>query len=197
MATENSTAWQPFRASQKEVILQAGVAAHIPVRIRYIDDGEARHGVLLLMHGIPTWGYLYHSVIPRLVRAGYRVIAPDFLGHGWSDRRDQFDRSFQDQTRMILGLLSALGLDRVDVVGHDTGGAVALILAIEHSATVRRPFFQLASSENSGVRAQAVERISRSVDPLGEETDELSRLPAPCLQHHHLAKRRLAGPGSL
>lgn len=138
MAIEDSTAWQPFRASQKEIILDAGVAAHISVKIRYIDEGEARHGVVLLMHGIPTWGYLYHSVIPRLVCAGYRVIAPDFLGHGWSDRRDRFDRSFQDQSRMILGLLSALGLERVDVVGHDTGGAVALILAIEHSATVRR-----------------------------------------------------------
>lgn len=138
MAIENSTTWQAFRASQKEVILEAGVAAHIPVRIRYIDDGEARQGVVLLMHGIPTWGYLYHSVIPRLVCAGYRVIAPDFLGHGWSDRRDRLDRSFQDQTRVILGLLSALGLERVDIVGHDTGGAVALILAIEHSATVRR-----------------------------------------------------------
>lgn len=90
------------------------------------------------MHGIPTWGYLYHEVIPILVVAGYRVIAPDFLGHGWSDRRDRFDRSFQDQARMIIALLSALSLEQVDVVGHDTGGAVALILAIEHSEVVRR-----------------------------------------------------------
>jgi len=69
------------------------------------------------MHGIPTWGYLYHAVIPLLVQAGYRVIAPDFLGHGWSDRRDRFDRSFQDQARMIISLLDALHLDCVDVVG--------------------------------------------------------------------------------
>lgn len=130
--------WQQFKASQKEVILPAGTVAHIPVTIRYIDEGQARQGTILLMHGIPTWSYLYHAVVPPLVEAGYRVIAPDFLGHGWSDRRDRFDRSFQDQARMIVALLSALELPQVDVVGHDTGGAVALILAIEHASLVNR-----------------------------------------------------------
>lgn len=128
--------WQDFRADQHEVALSN--VAHIPVTVRYIDVGEAQQGTVLLMHGIPTWGYLYHAVIPPLVQAGYRVLAPDFLGHGWSDRRDRFDRSFQDQARMIVALLAVLGLDRVDVVGHDTGGAVALILAIEQSQLVHR-----------------------------------------------------------
>ncbi|MBE9109863.1 alpha/beta fold hydrolase [Nodosilinea sp. LEGE 07298] len=118
--------------------LPAGAAAHIPVTVRYVDRGEADRGTVLLMHGIPTWGYLYHTVISPLVAAGYRVIAPDFLGHGWSDRRDRFDRSFQDQARMIVAFLATLGLERVDVVGHDTGGAVALILAIEHAPLVNR-----------------------------------------------------------
>lgn len=130
--------WQEFRAAQQELVLPAGTAAHIPVTIRYIDRGEAQLGTVLLMHGIPTWGYLYHAVILILVQAGYRVLVPDFLGHGWSDRRDRFDRSFQDQARMIMALLLALGLEQVDVVGHDTGGAVALILAIEHPKVVNR-----------------------------------------------------------
>ncbi|PSR19826.1 oxidoreductase [filamentous cyanobacterium CCP3] len=138
MPTDQPTwsTWQDFRAAQQELVLAAGTAAHIPVTIRYIDWGEAQLGTVLLMHGIPTWGYLYHAVIPPLVKAGYRVLVPDFLGHGWSDRRDRFDRSFQDQARMIVALLSALGLEQVDMVGHDTGGAVALILAIEHPAVV-------------------------------------------------------------
>ncbi len=130
--------WQAFKADQQELTLPAGAAAHIPVTVRYIDRGQAERGTVLLMHGIPTWGYLYHAVIPPLVAAGYRVIAPDFLGHGWSDRRDRFDRSFQDQARMIVAFLAALGLERVDVVGHDTGGAVALSLAIEHAPLVNR-----------------------------------------------------------
>jgi pimeloyl-ACP methyl ester carboxylesterase len=128
--------WQEFRDAQQEIILPAGQVAHIPVSIRYIDTGEDINGTILLMHGIPTWGFIYHEVIPILAESGYRVIAPDFLGHGWSDRRDCFDRSFQDQAKMIVALLSALAIERVHVVGHDTGGAVALILAIEHPAYV-------------------------------------------------------------
>lgn len=130
--------WKDFKAAQQEMILPGGTAAHIPVTIRYIDMGAASEGTILLMHGIPTWGYLYHAVIPPLVDAGYRVLAPDFLGHGWSDRRDRFDRSFQAQARMIVAFLSSLGIERVNVVGHDTGGAVALILAIEHATLVDR-----------------------------------------------------------
>ncbi|NET09446.1 MAG: alpha/beta hydrolase [Merismopedia sp. SIO2A8] len=130
--------WEDFKSAQTEIILPAGTVAHIPVTARYIDMGESNQGTILLMHGIPTWGYLYHAVIPSLVDAGYRVLAPDLLGHGWSDRRDRFDRSFQDQARFILALLSELDIDRLDIVGHDTGGAVALILAIEHSSIVNR-----------------------------------------------------------
>lgn len=132
--------WMRFRDMQKEVILKASEVAHIDVKIRYIDlgpsstDGET----ILLMHGIPTWGFLYHEIIPRLLKHGYRVVAPDFLGHGFSDKRDRFDRSFQDQARVILALLKNIGLDKVHVVGHDTGGAVALILAIEHAHVVDR-----------------------------------------------------------
>jgi pimeloyl-ACP methyl ester carboxylesterase len=130
--------WQAFRTSQKEVVLPAGTAAHIPVSIRYIDIGppSPTTGTILLLHGIPTWSFLYAPVIQQLVAAGYRVLAPDFLGHGWSDRRDRFDRSFQDQGRMVRGLLDALHVDVVHVVGHDTGGAVALILAIEHAEVI-------------------------------------------------------------
>lgn len=130
------TTWEEFRSAQQEIVLSAVV--HIPVTVRYIDVGEDQCGTILLMHGIPTWGYLYHSIIPSLVQSGYRVIAPDFLGHGWSDRRDRFDRSFQDQARMVTVLLDTLQVKVVDVVGHDTGGAVALILAIEHRQRVNR-----------------------------------------------------------
>lgn len=130
--------WQDYRDAQHEVELPANTVAHIPITISYVDVGTDQAGTILLMHGIPTWGYLYHAVIPPLVQAGYRVIAPDFLGHGWSDQRDRFDRSFQDQVRMILALLDRLDLAQVHIVGHDTGGAVALILAIEHSQVVNQ-----------------------------------------------------------
>lgn len=135
-ARTSSTDWQAFRAAQQSVELPVGSVAHLPLTLRYRDEGVGTRGTVLLLHGIPTWGFLFRHAIPALVGAGYRVIVPDSQGFGWSDRRDCFDRSFQDQAHMVTALLSILGLDRVHVVGHDTGGAVALILAIEHAECV-------------------------------------------------------------
>ncbi len=60
------------------------------------------------------------------------------MGHGWSDRRDRFDRSLVTQGKMILKFLDALNLERVNLVGHDTGGGVSLILAIEAKERINR-----------------------------------------------------------
>ena len=124
---------QAFRARQKTLELDGIV--DFPVRVAYTDVGEGEP--IMLLHGIPTWSYLYNDVIPRLATK-YRVIAPDFLGHGWSDRRDRFDRSLVTQARMIIRLLDALSLDQVHLVGHDTGGGVSLILAIEAPERIDR-----------------------------------------------------------
>ncbi|MEM7591984.1 MAG: alpha/beta hydrolase [Cyanobacteria bacterium P01_A01_bin.83] len=117
---------QAFRERQK--IIKLSDVVDFPVEVAYTDIGEGEP--LILLHGIPTWSYLYNEVIPRLAQH-YRVIAPDFLGHGWSDRRDRFDRSLVTQAKMVLRFLDALKLDRVNLVGHDTGGGVGLRLAIE------------------------------------------------------------------
>lgn len=101
----------------------------------YTDVGAGEPVVLL--HGIPTWSYLYRDVIP-LLEPHCRALAPDFLGHGYSDRRDRFDRSLVAQTAAVLALLDELRIERATFVGHDTGGGVALILAIEHRERVAR-----------------------------------------------------------
>ncbi len=124
---------EEFRARQKTVTLK-GLGA-LDLQMAYIDVGEGEP--VLLLHGIPTWSFLYADVIP-LLEPHCRVIAPDFLGHGWSDRRDRFDRSLIAQTDAVLALLDELGIERVTVVGHDTGGGVALILAIDHPERVAR-----------------------------------------------------------
>ncbi|MEO0760239.1 MAG: alpha/beta fold hydrolase [Pseudomonadota bacterium] len=122
-----------FAARQRRITLEG--VAHAPVEIAYTDLGAG--APLILMHGIPTWSYLYHPVIERLAER-HRVIAPDFIGHGMSDRRDMFDRSLVAQRAMVLGLTDALGLERVTLVGHDTGGGVALIMAVENADRVDR-----------------------------------------------------------
>ena len=65
-------------------------------------------------------------MIPLLAEHA-RVIAPDFLGHGYSDKRDFFDRSLLAQTDMIIRLMDHLGIARATFVGHDTGGGVSLL----------------------------------------------------------------------
>jgi haloalkane dehalogenase len=124
---------ETFRTRQKRVMLEGIV--HLPVEIAYTDVGAGE--TMVLLHGIPTWSFLYHLVIDRLAEQ-YRVVAPDLLGHGYSDRRDCFDRSLPIQARMVRRLLAHLGLSQATLVGHDTGGGVALILAIEHPEMVGR-----------------------------------------------------------
>ena len=124
---------EQFRARQRRITLTG--LGHLDLEMAYTDVGEGRP--LVLLHGIPTWSFLYHDVIP-LLAPHCRVLAPDFLGHGYSDRRDRFDRSLMAQTAAILRLLDQLEIERATFVGHDTGGGVALILGIEHPERVER-----------------------------------------------------------
>lgn len=124
---------QEFRARQRSTELDG--LSYKPLRVAWTELGEGPP--VILLHGIPTWSYLYAEVI-ELLAPHCRVIAPDFLGHGYSDRRDFFDRSLTAQTAMVLRLMDHLGLNTASFVGHDTGGGVTLILAIEHAARVER-----------------------------------------------------------
>lgn len=127
------TSLQAFRARQQSTELNG--LSYRPLRVSWTELGQGEP--VILLHGIPTWSFLYNEVIPRLAR-DFRVIAPDFLGHGYSDRRDFFDRSLLAQTAMILRFMEHLGIDRAHFVGHDTGGGVSLIMAIHHPERVNK-----------------------------------------------------------
>lgn len=122
-----------FRAAQKTIKIDG--PGGLELELAYTDRGEG--SPVLLLHGIPTWSFLYHDVIPSL-SAHHRVIAPDFLGHGYSDRRDRFDRSLVAQMDAMIALLDRLEIEKISFVGHDTGGGVALMTAIEHPEKVDR-----------------------------------------------------------
>ncbi len=124
---------EEFRGRQRHLTLPG--LGDLDLDLAYTDVGEGEPVVLL--HGIPTWSYLYADVIPRL-SMHCRVLAPDLLGHGWSDRRDRFDRSLPAQVAAMLRFLDVLGIERATFVGHDTGGGVSLILGIEHPERVTR-----------------------------------------------------------
>lgn len=97
------------------------------LRIHYVDEGPPDASPVLLLHGEPTWGYLYRELIAVLVEAGHRVVVPDMIGFGRSDKlTERSDYSYQ----MLVDAMSAFvrGLDLRDVTAylHDWGGLVGL-----------------------------------------------------------------------
>jgi 2-hydroxymuconate-semialdehyde hydrolase len=99
------------------------------VRLYAVSHGAGPGLPVLLVHGLPTSSYLWNAVARDLGR-GRKVLAPDLVGLGRSERpRDPAVYRLDRQARLLAGLLEQLKLDRVVVVGHDLGGAVALQLA--------------------------------------------------------------------
>jgi len=105
------------------------------LRVHYLDEGptDAAETVLLL-HGEPSWSYLYRTMVPVLVAAGHRVVAPDLVGFGRSDKpADRADYTYARHVEwMDQALFGALGLREVTLVGQDWGGLIGLRLVGEH-----------------------------------------------------------------
>jgi haloalkane dehalogenase len=99
-------------------------------RMAVVDEGAGDGPPLVLLHGNPTWSYIWRKVIPILAPER-RVIAPDLIGHGRSEKPD-IDYRLADHIRYIDGLLEGLRLDRVVLVLHDWGGSIGLDWARRH-----------------------------------------------------------------
>ncbi len=96
-------------------------------RVHYLDEGPADAAPLLLIHGEPTWSYLFRKMIPVLTAAGYRVIAPDLVGFGKSEKPvNEDDYSYQMQVDVMTELVQRLELKEVTFFGQDWGGLVGL-----------------------------------------------------------------------
>ena len=97
------------------------------LRIHYIDEGPRDAPVVLMMHGEPTWSYLYRKMIPVFAGAGLRAIAPDQVGFGRSDKpTDKTAYSFERHVRWMGSLVEALDLRDVTFFGQDWGGPIGL-----------------------------------------------------------------------
>jgi haloalkane dehalogenase len=111
------------------------------LRVHYLDEGSASGSeTILLMHGEPSWCYLYRKMIGPLTGAGFRVIAPDLVGFGRSDkpaRRDDYTYARHVEW-MRATLFDELGLSDLTLVGQDWGGLIGLRLVAEHPDRFRR-----------------------------------------------------------
>src|SRR5258706_15515603 len=110
------------------------------LRVHYLDEGPRDGRVVLMLHGEPSWCFLYRKMIPTLVAAGLRCIAPDLVGFGRSDKPT--DRAAYTYARHVEWMRAALfdGLDLRDVtlVCQDWGGLIGLRLVGEHAVRFAR-----------------------------------------------------------
>ena len=99
------------------------------LRIHYVDEGSRTADPILLIHGNPSWCYLYRKMIPILVNAGHRVVAPDLVGFGRSDKPTEYtDYTYQRHVDWMQQWLEQLNLNRITLFCQDWGGMIGLRL---------------------------------------------------------------------
>jgi haloalkane dehalogenase len=97
------------------------------VRLHYLDEGPKHAPVALLLHGEPTWSFLYRRVIPIITAAGFRAVAPDYPGFGRSDKLPaREDTTFGGLVAQVRSVVEQLDLRRAVLVGQDWGGPIGL-----------------------------------------------------------------------
>jgi haloalkane dehalogenase len=104
------------------------------LRMAWVEDGPADGPAVLLLHGEPSWSFLYRKMLPVLAGAGMRAIAPDLIGFGRSDKPTEItDHSYARHVEWVRALaFGVLDLKSVTVVGQDWGGLIGLRLVAEH-----------------------------------------------------------------
>jgi haloalkane dehalogenase len=109
------------------------------IRVHYVDEGPKDAPPVLLLHGEPSWSYLYRKMIPPIAKAGYRAIAPDLVGFGKSDKlADESDYSYARHVGWMRSLIEQLDLRNVTLVAQDWGSLIGLRLAPENDARFSR-----------------------------------------------------------
>lgn len=111
----------------------------VGMRMHYIDEGPTDAEPVLMLHGEPSWAYLYRKMIPVITAAGYRAVAPDLIGFGRSDKPvSQEDYTYQLHVDAVTAFVEQLDLRRITLVCQDWGGLIGLRIAAEHEERFSR-----------------------------------------------------------
>jgi haloalkane dehalogenase len=104
-----------------------------PVRMAYVDEGPRDAAPVLLLHGEPSWGFLYRHMVPPLVEASHRVVVPDLIGFGRSDKPAELtDYTYARHVGWVWSLVEQLDLQDITFFGQDWGGLVGLRVVADH-----------------------------------------------------------------
>ena len=136
------------------------------LRIHHIDEGDRAAPIVLCLHGQPSWSYLYRKMVPLLVSAGLRVIAPDLPGYGKSDKPGaREDYSYQRQVDWMGRWLSQNDFGGVTVFGQDWGGLIGLRLVVDQPHRFDRVVMgNTGLPMNAAASQQAVERVNAFIN---------------------------------
>ena len=143
------------------------------VRLHYLDEGASNEKTIFLFHGQPSWSYLYRHMIPQLVEAGYRVIAPDLIGFGKSDKPIYSDDiSYQNHVHWISQFVNELGITRASAFMQDWGGMIGLrVLANNPKWLERLVLANTALAEYKGIAKWLVPKmINRTISKSGKSS---------------------------
>lgn len=120
----------PFRANYVDVD---------GLRMHYVDEGPGAANPVLLLHGEPSWSYLYRFMIPRLAGNGLRVVAPDLIGFGKSDKpAAKNDYSYAGHVNWMRQFIEALDLKNISLFCQDWGSLIGLRVAVENECRFAR-----------------------------------------------------------
>lgn len=122
------------------------------VRVHYQEVGNATDPTVVLIHGFSSSTLVWSKLFLRLADAGFRVIALDLLGYGYSGKPRNGEYTIESQARMVVGLLQTLGIDRAHFVGSSYGGAVAATCALDYPGVVERLVLVGAVANNDPTR---------------------------------------------
>jgi haloalkane dehalogenase len=123
--SENITHLYPF------IPKKLNIGGH---NLSYLDEGEGP--VIVMLHGNPTWSFYYRNLV-QLLKKSYRVIAPDHMGCGFSDKPQDYPYRLKNHIDNLEQLLGHLGVADISLVMHDWGGAIGMGYAVRHSETIR------------------------------------------------------------
>jgi haloalkane dehalogenase len=129
------------------------------LRVHYLDEGRGQ--IILCLHGQPSWSYLYRKMIPILVRAGYRVIAPDLVGFGKSDKPiRRGDYTYANHVSWVTQFVEALDLSDVTLVCQDWGSLIGLRVVAENTERFARVVLSNGGLPDAkGVPAEAAPKL--------------------------------------
>lgn len=130
-------------------------------RVHYQEAGSSAAPAIILIHGFTAFNLVWSEVLLPLAAAGFRVIAPDLLGHGFTEKPKDCEYTIESQARMIMRLMEHLGIERATLVGNSYGGAIAAVCALDHPARVER-LVLVGAVINDEAKNQFLLRLARS-----------------------------------